>query len=125
LSHPEHAALLGESPSLQSLELVVPLTAATHYQSFTQWSRAHSALLHVPSLARVEVHVGDAREEDMTSAMAVLQSAWEARPAAVRERRIAESAASVASAAGVSASVGALTIEFDRAGGRARQLSLV
>jgi hypothetical protein len=112
----EHAALLGESASLQSVVLEV-----CRPQSFTQWSRAHSALLHAPRLALCAM---GAREEDMPSAMAVLQAAWEARPAAVRELRIAASAASVASAADVSARVGALTIKFYCAK-RAGQLSLV
>jgi hypothetical protein len=98
-----HAALLGESVSLRELHVSPPGRLV-----YMEWARAHASLVHAPRLTRVVVlgaPSGDGgTTPDVDVATSVLQTAWDARPAAVCERRAAAIAAGEC--------VGSLTIDL-------------
>jgi hypothetical protein len=105
----DYATWLGESASLRTLFL-----SLRDGQSFVEWARTNAALLHAPRLRSVAVDDSaddtPERNADADAAMAVLQAAWEARPAAVKDLRAA--AAAAGADPGERASVVPLTIEL-------------
>jgi hypothetical protein len=106
----EHLPLLCESASLESLS-----ASLLEEQCFTQWAQANALLLHAPRLGCISVR-GSLEPRtpaiDLNTAVAVLQSEWEERPAEVRERRTAAAAAAASAAAGDNAEPRPLTVEL-------------
>jgi hypothetical protein len=94
----EHASLLGESTTLEFVAVTL-----LEQQSFGGWARANGALMNASRLRSVRIEPVEKVYRDYvdappnraetTSAAAVLQAAWEARPAGVNERRAAAAAA--------------------------------
>jgi hypothetical protein len=95
----QHAALLGESASVRLLLLSIP----SGQQPYIEWVRAHSALLHAPRLADVDLYlpcgVRCSPDAVQAEAEALLLALQEARPAAMKERRVAAAVADAADGA--------------------------